>query len=186
MNDLAKLEFYCAEVKSQIELWIERVDGHSVELRYKPDDIARLFKLRVWSVKYSVSIQECLDLIVPVFRAMIKSRHKSTGLGVAIKTLTSRGAERLLGEKLLERYPGNENVRVARELERDHQLGVEALEETEGLTAREPEVKSRLEMSAGEYVKLYEKRILRYRGQVETAASEAWRRRKTYRGNPWG
>ncbi len=183
MNDLVKLEFYCAEVKKEIELWIQRVDGHSVELRYKPDDIARLFKLRVWSVKYSVSVQECLDLIVPVFRAVIKV--KSTGLGVGIKTLTSRGAEKLLGEKLLERYPGNENVRVAKELERDHQLKIEALEETEGLTVREPEVKSRLEMSAGEYVMLYEKRILRYRDQIEKASVEPWRHRKLYRGNPW-
>lgn len=80
--------------------------------RIKPDDSMRLLKLRVWSVRYKVSVRYILLKLVPHFERFARAyrRNSSDGLGVTIAVLTGNAAEEKLRECIAKDFPDGENT----------------------------------------------------------------------------
>lgn len=170
-----------------MEEWIKINDKKSVRLRYFQVDQVKLLKLRVWAYRHYIDIQEVLDLIVPPLRTLIREHKKSYGLGVSIRSLTSRRAYLILLSRLKERYPDDEHISIWRENERERQLQVEKELDTDGLVTRSPRVfASVLESPSAEaFIARYKKCVVTARLEQQRLYDQGWRKRRQYRGSPW-
>ena len=176
-----------SQIANVIERWISTRDKKQVRLNFKPIDQARLLKLELWSRRYSVDIEEILDLIMPILRAQVKRKpRRQGGLGVTPATLTGDAAERILSQELHKKYPDGEHRAVYRERQREQQLANEKNDDLEGLPAREPKLKGPLESSSvDEYVARYTDKVMEKRKQMQVEMGNPKRTCKRYRGNPW-
>jgi hypothetical protein len=164
-----------------LERWIDTRDDRRVRLFLNDKDKLRLLRLRVWSMRYKISIPEILDLIVKPLRKKVRGRAR--GLGLSIATLTGAVAEEILEDRIVERYPDGANISAWKETERDRQLLAEWLEETDGMPVHDSVITLLEVGDVEDYTKAYATRIAAARKRNE---SELWRRRrKRYRGNPW-
>lgn len=174
------------EVLMCIERWINRTDRKFPRLRYKPQDMARLTVLKVWSLRHRLTIDEILTILVPILRGWTKGQGQRYGLGVSIRTLTSKKVEAILKEKIGRLYPQGEHIARWRSLERDRQLRAEVQLELDGLQPRDH---TRLEIqdveSIGPAVQRYIRAVMKKREQNAREEARAWRRLKPYRQNPW-
>ena len=170
-----------AEMVREAEKWILLRDGKRVKLFLSRSDKLRLLKLRIWEMRYRISILEILDLILPALRKNIRAGGK--GLRVSVATLTGDVAETILQDRLAEKYPDGANITVWREAELDRQLMAERMEETEGMPVRSDTVVTLLEVGdTKEFILAYSGRIMKAR---EKNRIPAFRKSKRYRGNPW-
>ena len=190
-REMAALERHMMEIVDRMEMWLRMRDGVDVPLHemYSRQEQLMLLKYRTWMLRYNLSIQEILDLTVPVLRQMARIRHIKTkkyrGMGLTVKTLIGDGAERILREEIDRTYPDGEHITIWRELERDRQLAREHEEKIGGL----PEVAEKglrlADCATPEaFVQRYERRLKRMR-QEEMAAVDAKRRKRKYRWSPW-
>ncbi|MGI4811790.1 MAG: hypothetical protein ACRYGG_00390 [Janthinobacterium lividum] len=151
----------------------------------KEDDKVRLLKLKMWSVRYKVSIKYILEKLIPHFEKYgNKSRGKagtSKGLGTTIPILTGPSAEALLVENIKRDYPDNENVLSWRQRTQLEFIGLVQVDEDE-LVTKQP--KGILQYnSVSDYRKAYEARIQRTRKTEEKIVKSI--SRQPFRNNPW-
>jgi hypothetical protein len=180
---------HAAEIQSMIELWLRVRDGQDVPLRYSREDQVRLLKYRTWMFRYLLSVQEILDMTIPVLRGIAWRRQvkkkRRRGLGISVTTLTGIGTERILKEQLQKAYPDAEHVSVWRERERDRQMAVERREKLGGMPeAMEKRLKIIDYETPEAFVQHYERRLQRAR-QDEMEAVNPKRRKRYYRWNPF-
>ncbi len=169
-----------------IESWLQSYDKKRVPLRFKPIDQARLLKLRVWSVKYEVSVKEILTIIVPILRNLTPKQRRGYGVGVSMNMLTGRKAEDILHDVLRIKYPDGENRIMWREVERDRQIAREQLEDQELTPKAKSEYTSPLQAGSIElFAQAYKDKIESRRREYSVQYNQSWRKRKPYRGNPW-
>jgi len=184
MDKLGEVFFIAGEIIILMEDWMKRRDKKRTVLRFKKDDKVRLLKLRTWSLRYHVSITEILDMIVPPLLEQV--RYKSYGFGMPIRVLTGKSARRILSYQIDKRYPGQENLLVWKEAEREKQLRDEKLEELEGIPLKAKVHAALVDAdSVEDYMDKYTDQIMQKREMERKAVSQKWRRRKRYRGNPW-
>src|SRR5678809_225253 len=112
MNQLAQLWVSTNQIIGELDEWVLRTDGKEVRLRFKKIDQVRLLKLRVWSFRYQMEISDILDLIMPILRAQMHYKKKRYGLGVSIRSLTGKGAERILTQELKRHDPEGDHIQV--------------------------------------------------------------------------
>jgi hypothetical protein len=177
-----------ARMQQEIEEWCRTRDKKErVFIQYKTMDKVRLLKLQTWAMVNKITVLEVLDVLIPIFRAVIKTKRESSGLGVGIRTLTSQRAREILEDALKKRYPEREHIAVWKEKERELQIQREKMEETEGVEIRQREMfLSPLEAPTLDvFVRAYRERIGKKRAQNESELRSKFRKRKRYRGNPW-
>ena len=186
-NPLLELWSATSGVMAEVEQWLSAHDKKKIRLNYKLADQVRLLKLRVWCIRYDTDIPEILDLVVRVLRAQIPTKFKSSwGIGVPIRSLTGKAAERLLKDELERLYPGGENVFARRNALKQQQLHDERMLDLEGaLPKRERLIKILDANSAQEFVEHYRERVTRIKERTQKEERQSWRKRKPYRGNPW-
>lgn len=186
MKPEAKFWATVNQIHRELVKWLEEREGHHSYATYKPVDLARLLKLKVWSLRYYTSVPEILDLVVPVLRYMVRTKHKRYGLGLSLAMLTGIGAEHILEQELKKKYPDGENIAFWKECQRDRQLRVEEQEELDGLEPRQYIPRGILECeSVEDFAHKYEARLLKQREEWQRAVRQKWRKRKKYRNSPW-
>lgn len=162
--------------------WIELRDERRVRLFLSDTDRLRLLRLRVWSIRYKISVIEILDLIVPPLRKKIGAK-RVRGIGIPTATLTGAVAEEILKDRLAHYYPDGANITVWKERERERQLAAERDEEAGGFPVRENPMPSLLEVGdVQEYNRIYAERI---RAARAAQTDQRWRKQRHYRNNPW-
>jgi hypothetical protein len=182
---LAEAESLIMRVLSAIEHWLETRDGKSFPLRYKRSDQIRLLRLYGWELKYMISIEDILDIIVPALRAHIHSRKKARGIGIMVRSLVGDASERVLKYAIAKRYPQNEHIQVWKSRERELQLYRERREELDGMEPKQEIVKGLLDYASLDiYISRYKDKIAIIRKR-EVLDSIRKRRKKPYRWNPW-
>lgn len=187
MNDTKHLWALAGEISALIEAWLQEHEGKTLYARFKKTDLLRLTRLRVWSWRHKVSIDEILSLTLPYLRKSLSSTQKSRyGLGCSIASLTGIGNEKILIEAIRQKYPGGEERDIWRQTERQKQLDAEAVEDSDGLPVRHRAMKSLFDCdSVPVYLKSYRERVLGTRQKMAAESSRASRKRKLYRGNAW-
>lgn len=186
MTELTKLWNAVNEIISELDDWILKTDGKEVRLRFKPIDQVRLLKLRVWETRYKLSIEEIMDLIMPILRYHMLRKKTSYGLGVSVRSFTGTGAERILIKELEKTDPDGQHEEVWRQLEQETQLEAEAREERDGLPAKANLVILPLDVeNTQDWATWYQGKIERRRNTYRELIRQEWRKRKNYRGNPW-
>ena len=187
-QNLAAVWGMAAEISREVEKWLLDHDKIEVWLKLKPEDQARLLRLRVWSLRFGVPVSEIMDIVVPPLRAAmdLKRYRKRYGIGFPVSILCGRTAEKILTTIIGRRYPNGEQHAALREFLREQQLDAERLEELDGLTPKQNPVQSLLSAeSLTDYVESYAREVMSVRARNRTEGSAKWRRRKRYRGNPW-
>lgn len=186
-NRLSELWSVTLQMVGELETYLQRQTGKRARLQYKSDKQVRLLRLKLWSVRYKISVQEVLDLIVPGLRSQMQGiKFKKYGIGVGVNALTGKKAEEILRDNLRDRYPDNEHLTLWREQEKERQLERERTEDLEGLKPHEKPVVSLLESdSMEEFLTGYRDSIQKEKSQQDRVQTETWRKRKAYRGSPW-
>ncbi len=170
-------------VTRDIERWIEVREQRRARLFLSEKDKLRLLRLRIWSMRYKISILEILDLIVPVFRKKFRLKGQGKGLGIPVSTLTGAVAEEILQDRLTEQYPDGANITAWKFAERERQLDAERMDEADGMAVREPKMPTLLEVGdVAEYSRIYAERVAQTRA---AQSNQDWRKRRMYRDNPW-
>lgn len=183
-SEITELWRRANEIVAMLELWILEHDEKSIHLTISRENQVRLLKLRTWQFRYYLPIRELLDILVPLLRDRVKRTKSSYGLGIGIRSLTGKGAEDMLKVEIARRYPGNEHIQVWKEMQRDQQLELELLEETDGMAVRpEKLITIQNAESAEQFLASYTKQIEARRKTVQSDNSQ--RQKKKYRGNPW-
>ena len=190
MSVQGDLQNQAGEVKLAVERWLHRADDSTVKLFLSDDDKFRLLRLKVWSIRWSIPVDEILDILIPILRKVVEGKGRqwkrlNKGLGIRITTLTGEASEKILIREIDRRYPQGENVSVLKSAEQDRQLIAEKVEEEGGEFAVRSTPKLITSESIDDYVERYATRVQKEREEFDKASSEKWRRRKAYRGNPW-
>ena len=162
---------------------LERVVGKHLALG--PPDQVRLIKLRVWERRYRILIAEILNVLLPILRSQVRRPKRRAVIGIAVATLTSQAAEKILSEELRKQYPEGENLILWRDRERERQLEAEARDQCDGLMPRKRDLRMLDSDGAADFLKQYEADVLATRERSRKELMQEWRRRKLYRGNPW-
>ena len=174
------------EIQSAIERWIQDNDQKHVPVRYKRADQIKLLKFRTWQLRYLLSVPEILNLVVPVLRGQMLGRGKGYGLGIGVRTLVGRGAERILQEEIVKFYPANEHIAMWRDNERERQIASERNEDLDGMESVSSKVPTLMDCdTVDQFISRYKKKILHSRQVHEVEVTKSSRRRKAYRSNPW-
>jgi hypothetical protein len=177
-----------AQIGQEIEDWILEHDGKvaRLEVQLKPESLAMLLRLRVWSVRYQIPVYEILDMMLPGLRELVDQTTKRNVLGVPVYVLTNDKAEGMVHDHVKRRYPQGENRIVWREHEQERQLDREQRELLDGLKPRQATAKGMLEYDTPEeFTEEYRRIMIERREKREAERSKEWRKRKPYRGNPW-
>ena len=170
----------------QIDRWIERHDSQRSYTVAAGLDQARLLRLRTWELRYHVRIPEILDLIVPSLRHQMSRPPRPGSLGVSVRALVGHAAEDMLKDAILRRYPAGEQQGIWRTREQDKQVALEYKEECDGLgQQRKPVAGPMAFETVAQFAQQYQVQLGRRLADHRKAASEVWRKRKHYRGNPW-
>jgi hypothetical protein len=178
------------DVQSEVEAWITNHDNAPGRLYLKPQDQFRLLILKAWTFKFKITMEELLDILIPVLRKVTKekqARYKPGGLMVQVSALTGNYARSIVTSTLGQKYPNQEHLLLWRERQRKMQLEREEEEELEGLAARDKDPFALLdEGDVQSFISGYIKKSVKRRQQMQDALEEEWRRRKHYpSGNPW-
>jgi hypothetical protein len=146
-----------------------------------PDNAMRLLKLRVWSVRYKVSVRYILVRLVPHYKKFAQNfrrRYNEKGLGITIAVLTGRMAEEKLREFIAKDFADGENTITWKEDEKQRCLNI--INQDELVGRPKPFLHYR---SVKAFVAAYEKRVrIMNRDFIrieKTMALQPWR------GNPW-
>jgi hypothetical protein len=185
---LRQIKSRAFEVQTALDVWLYRHNKRGRYRRAHPNAALRLLRIKVWSERYQLPLDECVDILITAFNEFQWGGriHGKFGMGISINTLTSANAERILAKEIEKRYPDKGNRTIWREMMCQSQLNVERLDETGGLMPHERGPKTLLEAgSVDEYVAGYRDRVTRRREEYDRAVNQPWRRRKAYRNNPW-
>ena len=176
------------EVQTALDVWLFEHKKRGAYRKASTINALRLLKLKVWSIRHEISVEECVDILIPAFNKFQWGGRTPSrfGTGISIQTLTSANAERILEREIVLRYPEGEHRTIYRQELCRKQLELERLDEMDGLTEREPGPKTLLEAeSPEEYVSSYRSRVTKQREENDRLYNQSWRRRKPYRENPW-
>src|ERR1017187_7585155 len=169
----------------ELEAWLAH-GGKPMRLTISPINQARLLRLRVWSIRYHLSIGEILDLIMPILRAQVRQPKHTYGLGISINALAGDAAERILKAEIPKRYKEGEHIQIARMQEQQHQLYREQLDALDGLAPREHFTRSLMDVATvGQFVSMYREHVTSKRNTYQDEMNAKWRSRKAYRNSPW-
>lgn len=144
-------------------------------------DLIRLFKLKVWSEKYRLSLTELFSILVPVCMRLKVMRHRQR---LPVVLLTGSLAKKLLAKAIKSRYPHGENLLLWQEQERERQLLVERERDFEGVQLRDDTPKLLECESVEEFLTKYDRSIKKEKSALDKALTQTWRL-KRYRNNPW-
>ena len=145
-------------------------------------DSLRLTKLKLWSLRYGVSINYILAKLLEYHVARLpkyaKDRaNQSRGLGIRIATLTGNVSEKHLKDCIFQGYPDGENLVALKESERDRIIDLldeELPSKPKGVLAHQ---------SINSFVEGYTAKM--NRRKKESLAVERQMLKMHWRGNPW-
>lgn len=149
-------------------------------------DKLRLLKLKVWGVKYRVTLGYILGVVMTFYwdRLPKQVREKVKGsrsLGVRIATLVSKGSEKALVDAIARDFPNGENISVYKEEERNRIAALLDEEDNELPVARTKAVLSYKTMSA--FVESYTRKVASKKRAM--AKLETKMKKMPWRENPW-
>ena len=183
--NLAEVWHLANGIIGELEAWLAH-GGKSMRLTISPINQARLLRLRVWSIRYCLSIAEILDLIMPILRAQVRQPKHTHGLGISVNALAGDAAERILKAEIPKRYREGEHIQIARMHEQQFQLYREQLDALDGLAPREHFTRSFMDTETVEqFVTMYRKHVTSRRNTYQDEMGAKWRSRKAYRYSPW-
>lgn len=181
MNQLPEYRRLVRTVRHQLNVWLmahgegKRKSYFNVKISHI--DETRLLVLRTWALRYRVTVEEILDLLVPTMRKQ-RTLKKTAFLGFQIATLTGQWGETLLQEKLKKRYPNGQNFELWRSREKQRHMDREEAEDSPS-----PSRPANAKKDPAGYIEQYRARV--EAAQVEEEKGTQWRRRKKYRNNPY-
>lgn len=114
------------QIRFEVEGIIAKEFGAQL-FRMKNDDAIRLLRLRVWSVRYKVSVAYIIKRLVPHYKkyaSNFRRRYNDKGIGVTIAVLTGRMAEEKLREFISKDFPDGENTIEWKEDEKNRCLAL--------------------------------------------------------------
>lgn len=142
--------------------------------RFKEEDVFRLMTLEVWSLRYKVSLDWVLNILLNYWRTRYrKEAFETQGFGTKIPAFVGSHSELILKEKILQIFPGRENEQDWRDSEKRRLIR---------LAFEVPNGKKRYEDPLA-YVKRY-REIMAQANQMEDLTAQSLSKRK-FRGNPW-
>jgi|ERR1017187_1469989 hypothetical protein len=183
--NLAEVWHLANGIIGELEAWLAH-GGKSMRLTISPINQARLLRLRVWSIRYCLSIAEILDLIMPILRAQARRPKHTYSLGISVPALTGDAAERILKAEIPKRYREGEHIQIARIREQEVQLRREHADELDGLASKEYFTRSLMDVATVEqFVNMYREHVISRRNTYQNEMGAKWRSRKAYRYSPW-
>lgn len=168
-------------VVSVVEGWLLTRDGNGRGLTLSSIDRVRLLRLKLWSLRYHLPVEEILDILLPILRAQVAKPKKRIMLGIRVPALVGDGALEILKREIDKRYPGHEHLALWRDAERQKQLRRECREE--GVPTVEKALLMEEYPTLRAYCDAYRAKIGRVRREEEVNQSR--RSRRNYRWNPW-
>lgn len=151
-------------------------------LMRNPRERLRLGIWQVWATRHKVPVSYVIQTLLHYWREKTRRPGKKTSaLGVTFATLTSAKSEPILASAIERDFPGREN---------ESQWQMQARLRLLGLDELRGHGRGLVEMlfskdSLDESCNIYQNRIERRQKRLDKAAAAHWRRRRTWRGNPW-
>ncbi|MDE2100618.1 MAG: hypothetical protein KGL39_25465 [Patescibacteria group bacterium] len=165
---------YTWELQKTLQEWLLEHDGREVPLHLRDENRCRLIQLRTWSLRYHLPVKQILSMVMRPLRKGAKTRGRiDYAIGVSFNALLGTAAERIIKEKIERRYPRDEHIALWRQRERRAQLRREAADAGESPQPLPGTIEEYVEQADGN------------RRLIQIAETEAWRKRKNYRNNPW-
>ena len=122
-----KKELFAVTVRiaSEVSEALLRATGKTI-WKISESDRHKLYRLWMWSQRYSVSLDYILSVLVPYFSKGVEKRtgKKSKGLGVSIATLVGDVAEDVLQKAIAKDNPDSDHLGMYREEQRDKVLAL--------------------------------------------------------------
>lgn len=145
---------------------IDYTDAY-VTLPQKDADRKRLLNLLVWSRRYNVTVEFILGALLNYFKNF---RKPSSGLGLAVVSLTGIRARQIVEEAVVNAYPAGENETAARQAQRNKILGIS------GMAMKD---------HGGDIDKMVASYSRTMRDRHRTALDTEQFNQRPWRGNPW-
>lgn len=168
------------QIRYEVDSIIRKEFGTQL-FQLTPDNAMRLLKLRVWSVRYKVSVRYILLRLVPYYKKFAQNfrrRYNEKGLGITIAVLTGRSAEQKLREFILKDFPDGENLVDWKEDAKQRCLDIVNRDELVGRPKPFLQYKS-----IKAFIVSYEKRIATMNSDL--SRSEKQLAKQPWRGNPF-
>lgn len=168
-------------LKAMSWAWTWQVDRTAQQLLNKQffgtpslEDQYRLLTLRMWMIKYRVTLEFILSVLVPFWAGKFQSRKRTNdkALGVRIATLSGSVSEKILQTAIKNTYPNGENEISWRAEAQEEYMKVSG---TLGSVDNHPE----------NFIEEYVRRCLKVRHQNRKLIESGRFTRRSYRGNPW-
>lgn len=174
---------FTGKVRNTLEK-IRRAEGSTdkVHLWLKQSDQYKLLTLKVWSVKYRVSLRYILETLVPFWEKFVQRRSKKmkrSGLNVRVSTLVGKKSHSILIESIKRDFPNglNKIMYIAKERERLYKLALD----DDDMKVKQ---KSLVDYSSPDrYVEAYKKSIQAVSKEREEFTAQM--KTRPYRGNPF-
>ena len=151
---------------------------HGKNLRAKhltPKDRYRLLSLRTWMLKYKLSLEEILGVLVPIWSGYIKSRKvvSAESLGFMVSTLCGDKSQEILERHIKKTYPHDEHIATWRQ------------EKQETFMRKRKILEFYQAGSLKTYVDQYHKDALEERAYVTKFITSRKRTRRRWLDSPW-
>ncbi len=170
------LKFFQRQLKYQAMAWEVRVQACLRKIRHrdvwlKLDTTAqiRLLNLKVWTLRYNVSLEFILTTLIRYYQKHNPSARTSSALGFSPAQLCGRASEEIVREAVKEQMP--DNASKARADLRHKMVG-----------AIRPIPAPKADDNLDTYCQHYQRWCEKRRSKAERAADKF---RRPWRGNPW-
>ncbi len=187
-TEAEELDASCKKFATKVERSISRVKGSKFTFSYglSINESRRLLKLKVWSERYSVSLDYILGRMLPFWESFIQRktrRAKSRGLGVRIATLTGKKSEQMLQLFIQQDFPAETHILLARQ--NKQQAILSRMDKPEdGIPTSSDFSKTMFDFPyPGSYLQYYRRRMKKQAKRIERITQEF--QKYPYRGNPF-
>jgi hypothetical protein len=198
-RELERLPRIVKDYTQKVETVLSSISKEKVKLWLSKQDEYRLLTLRTWELKYKVDLTNILQILLPFWNTLVKTRSRKVlkGLGIRVTTLTGKKSEQVLKEKLLLQYPHQENKllymnhnreriiqKYLKQLEKRSDDGIRSHSDPSRMYTEDGRPKTLTDFSTPEaFVRYYRKLIKKESLAREEVEQEL--KRYPYRGNPF-
>src|ERR1700679_2847856 len=111
-REVSSIDSISKDYLQSVETVVSKIRKVPVKLWITKPDQYRLLTLRAWEIKYKVSLENILQILLPFWERFVQRRSKKmkkAGLNVRVSTLTGKKSEQVLKDQLSKLYPSSEH-----------------------------------------------------------------------------
>lgn len=107
-----KLDYHALQWEKEVMSTLSQIRGKEMQARLTPYDRYRLLTLKVWTLRYQISLTFVLEVLQQCYQNCIRGIATKAYLGIRVTTLCSRRSQEMLEVEILKQFPHHENEQL--------------------------------------------------------------------------